>query len=97
MKAEQLNAFAETLRETLEELPISQAEVARATGIPASHLSAMKKGFRRVTPEYDLRLSRYFRTTEGYWLRLQLASDLRRARAEHNLQIQREVQPIRVA
>jgi hypothetical protein len=28
-----------------------------------------------VAPEYDLRLSRYFRTSPGFWLRLQLASD----------------------
>ncbi len=77
------NAFAETLAETLSDLGIEQTKVAAATGIPAPHLSELKKGKRRVTPEYDLRLSRYFGTSEGFWLRLQLAYDLRVA--QHRL------------
>ena len=93
MKTTHINAFAETLGETLGELPIDQNAVARATGIPAPHLSGMKKGVRRVTPEYDLRLSRYFGTSQGFWLRLQLASDLRRAQSEKGPQIDREVHP----
>ncbi len=52
-----LNFFAETLRETLEESSLSQAEIARRCGIPAPHLTQMKQGKRRCTPEYDLRLS----------------------------------------
>lgn len=96
MKTSHINAFAETLRQTIEEIPISQVEVARATGIPAPHLSGMKKGARRVTPEYDLRLSRYFRTSPGFWLRLQLASDIRLAQAEKAEEINATVQPIAV-
>ena len=34
-----LNFFAETLRETLEESSLSQAEIARRCGIPAPHLT----------------------------------------------------------
>ncbi len=52
-----LNFFAETLRETLEESSLSQAEIARRCGIPAPHLNQMKQGKRRCTPEYDLRLA----------------------------------------
>ncbi len=52
------NAFAETLRETLEESPASQKEISEATGIPVARLSEMKTGKRRCTPEHDLRLSR---------------------------------------
>ena len=96
MKAVPINAFAETLKETLEEIPIPQTDVARATGIPAPHLSAMKHGVRRVTAEYDLRLSRYFGTTPGFWLKLQLASDLRRAQSEKSARIMAEVQPMPV-
>jgi predicted transcriptional regulator len=47
------NAFAQTLKDTLEEIGTEQVDVAKPTGIPASHLSAMKNGNRRVTPEYD--------------------------------------------
>ena len=55
------------------------------TGIPSPHLTDMKKSRRRCTPEYDLRFSRYFGTSPGFWLRLQLDYDLMRA--------EREVQP----
>ena len=77
-----LNYFAETLRETLDEWHESQAQVSEATGIPPSHLSQMKKGKRRCTPEYDLRLSRYFGIEPGYWMRLQLSYDLNRTQQE---------------
>jgi len=96
MRNRHINAFAETLKETLEEIAVSQAEVARATGIPAPHLSGMKNGSRRVTPEYDLRLSRYFQTSPGFWLRLQLASDIRRAQSEKAKEINATIQPLSV-
>jgi len=92
-----INAFAETLKETLRDIPISQREVARATGIPAPHLSGMKHGSRRITAEYDLRLSRYFGTTPGFWLKLQLASDIRRAQTDKSAQIIAEVHPLSVS
>lgn len=85
------NAFAETLKDTLEEIGKDQIEVSRETGIPASHLSAMKHGHRRVTPEYDLRLSRYFGTSQGFWLRLQIAYDMRVIREKKGDKIHKEV------
>jgi plasmid maintenance system antidote protein VapI len=81
-----MNFFAETLRETLEEWDVSQAEVSRMTGIPSPHLTDMKKSRRRCTPDYDLRLSRY-------WLRLQLDYELMRAERESGERIRREVTP----
>lgn len=97
MKTQTINSFAETLKDFLDEMELSQKEVAAATGIPESHLSSMKHGRRRVTPEYDLRLSRYFGMSEGYWLRLQLASDLYNARAAKGSKIKKEVRPLAVA
>jgi addiction module HigA family antidote len=88
-----VNFFAETLRETLDEWDVSQAEVSRMTGIPSPHLTDMKKSRRRCTPEYDLRFSRYFGTSPGFWLRLQLDYDLMRAARENGERIEREVQP----
>ena len=52
-----------------------------------------EKSRRRGTPEYDLRFSRYFGTSPGFWLRLQLDYDLMRAERENGERIQREVQP----
>jgi addiction module HigA family antidote len=85
------NFFASTLEETLEEWSATMTEVATATGIPLPHLSGMKKGSRRCTPEYDLRLSRYFGTTNGFWMRLQLAYDLDKTQRLKGSQIEKEV------
>lgn len=73
------NYAAEVLAETLEAMEATQIAVAEATGIPAPHLTEMKKGRRRFTPEADLRLSRYFGMSPGYFLRMQLRFDLETA------------------
>ena len=87
------NAFAETLRDTLGEWPATQKEIAIATGILASHLSEMKSGRRRCTPEYDLRLSRFFGMEAGFWMRLQLHYEMQRVRNELGARIDSEVRP----
>ena len=88
-----LNFFAETLRETLEESGFSQAEISRRCGIPAPHLTQMKQGKRRCTPEYDLRLSRFFGITPSMWMNLQLDYEFMRAEREKGATIRKEVQP----
>lgn len=85
------NFFAVTLEETLDEWPTTMTEVAHATGIPLAHLSGMKAGKRRCTPEYDLRLSRFFGTSRGYWMRLQLTYDMDRAQRRKGAEIERSV------
>ena len=87
------NFFAETLKETLEGVEQTQEAIAKSTGIPKQHLSEMKLGKRRCTPEYDLRLSRYFSTSAGFWLRLQLDYELMKAEREKGAQIKSEVEP----
>ena len=62
-------------------------------GHSLAHLTDMKKSRRRCTPEYDLRLSRYFGTSPGFWLRLQLDYELMRTERENGERISREVQP----
>jgi addiction module HigA family antidote len=91
------NFFAATLAETLEDWPATQVEVAKATGIPAPHLSGMKKGDRRCTPEYDLRLGRYFGTSPGYWMRLQLAFEMEATERAKGKEIQEEVRAFEAA
>lgn len=87
------NAFAETLRDTLDEWPSTQKDIAAATGILASHLSEMKSGKRRCTPEYDLRLSRFFGMEEGFWMRLQLNYEMQRTKLKLGKRINAEVKP----
>ena len=87
------NAFAETLKECIEEGPITQRELGKRLGISEQLLNDMKRGRRRCTAEHDLRLSRYFKTSQGFWLRLQTAHDIRQANATHGKTIEREVTP----
>jgi len=87
------NAFAETLRETIEEKGVTQKNLSLALGIPEPHLSEMKHGKRSCSAEYDLRLSRYYKTTEGFWLRLQTAYQLRLVKSQKGKQIENEVHP----
>jgi addiction module HigA family antidote len=81
------NHFAETLRETLEEGELAQIRVAEACGIPPSHLTQMKQGKRRCTPEYDLRLSKFYGITPGFFLRLQMSYEIERAARENGQQL----------
>ena len=85
------NFFAAILEETLQEWPATMTEVAAATGIPLPHLSGMKSGKRRCTPEYDLRLGRYFGTSRGYWMRLQLSYHMDKAQRQKGIEIDHTV------
>ncbi len=77
-----VNAFAVVLTEIIDELDISQAELARRTGIPSPHLTEMKKGRRACSAETSLRLAAYFGTSEAYWLRLYVDYEIRKAKIE---------------
>lgn len=87
------NYFAETLKETIEDCGKSQREIAEATGIPESHLSEMKNGKRRCTPENDIRLSHFFGIEAGLWMRLQLQYEFRKTEREKGEIIRHEVKP----
>lgn len=67
--------------EFLKPLGISQYKLAKDTGMSES-LVAGKIG---VTAETALRLGKYFGTGTGFWLKLQEACDLRRARRRVDL------------
>lgn len=51
------------------------------------------EGTEACPSQYDLRLSRYFGTSSGYWLRLQLDYEHMRAERENGERISREVTP----
>ena len=89
-----LQTAADVLRECLDEGTLTQVDVSRRTGIPASRLSELKQGERRFTAEHDLRLCRFYSLIPGYFLNLQTAADLYNARAEKWTAIEREVVPI---
>ena len=66
----------ELLREEfLKPMRISQYRLAKEIGVPAQRIGEIVAGKRAVTADTDLRLCRFFRLSEGYFLRLQNAFD----------------------
>lgn len=67
----------EFLRETLEELELSQAEFARTIGVTPTRISQFLRGLRPVTAELALLFGRALGQSPQYWLNLQAAYDLK--------------------
>jgi addiction module HigA family antidote len=69
----------EFLRETLEELGLSQAQFARAIGVSPMRISHVVKATRPVTAELALLFGRALGQSPEYWLNLQATFDLKLA------------------
>ena len=67
---------SEFLSETLQELGITQAHLARAIGVSPMRVSHVVHGTRPVTAELALLFSRALGQSPQYWLNLQAAYDL---------------------
>jgi len=72
----------EFLRETLDDMALTQAALAEAIGVSAMRVSHLLKGDRPVTAELALRLGRALGQTPQYWLNLQTTYDLKMAQLE---------------
>lgn len=55
---------------------LSQNALARALDVPPRRINEIILGKRKITADTDLRLSRYFGVEPGFWLKLQVTSDL---------------------
>lgn len=64
----------------LKEIGMSQNQLAYAIGVPANRIHAIVNGSRNITADTDLRLCKFFRLSEGYFLRLQNAYDTMEAK-----------------
>jgi antitoxin HigA-1 len=71
------------LEDFIEPMGLTKNALATAIGVPATRIGEITRGARSVTADTDLRLSRFFGTSEGYWLRLQNAYDLEEAKRAH--------------
>lgn len=69
--------------EFLTEIGMSQNQLARSIGVPPNRIHAIVNGTRDITADTDLRLCKFFRLSEGYFLRLQNAHDLMEARRKN--------------
>jgi len=64
------------LEEFLEPLGLSQYRLAKDISVPPRRINEIVHGTRAVTADTALRLSRYFGTSDRFWLNLQTAYDL---------------------
>ena len=79
----------ETLREDLDALGMSAAELARRIEVPVSRITGILNGRRAVTGDTALRLGRFFGTSGEFWLNLQKLYELRLAERESGSAISR--------
>ncbi len=70
------------LEDFLKPLEMSQSALARAIGVPPRRINEIVLNKRSVTADTDLRLSRYWGVSEGFWLSLQADYDLMQRRRE---------------
>jgi len=64
------------LEEFLEPMGISQYRLAKDTSVPARRINEIVHGTRSITADTALRLSRFFGTSERFWLNLQNQYDI---------------------
>ena len=64
------------LEEFMQPFHLSQNALARAIYVPPRRINEIIHGKRAVTADTDLRLTRYFGMSEGYFLGLQIDFDL---------------------
>ena len=79
--------------EYLTPLGISQGDLANLIGISEDTVAALVAGMAVAGVELSLRLARYFCTAADFWIRLQIAHDLERARYEIGDGIRQQVTP----
>jgi len=65
-------------------LELDVEALAEAINVKSSRLEALINGVRAVDAELDLRLSRYFQMSEGFFLRLQNSYELLEAKRALN-------------
>ena len=64
------------LEEFLQPMGLSQYRLAKDISVPPRRINEIVHGKRSVTADTALRLSRYFGTSERFWLNLQTGYDL---------------------
>ena len=73
--------------EFLDEIGMSQNQLAHALAVPPNRIHALVRGTRGITADTDLRLCRFFALSEGYFLRLQNAYDTLEAKRAVGAQV----------
>ena len=79
----------EILKEELELLGMSAAELARQLDVPTNRITGILNEQRAVTADTALRLGHWFGTSADFWLNLQKLYELRLAEQEKGAEIRR--------
>jgi addiction module HigA family antidote len=82
--------------EFLVPLKISAYELAKRLNVPAPRINDIVLEKRGITPETSVLLARFFGTTEQFWLNLQAAYDIDRAKHQLARQL-RAITPLAAA
>ena len=81
------------LEEFLTPMGISQYRLAKDINVPPRRINEIVHGTRGVSADTALRLGRYFRTSERFWLNLQAQYDLDVEHDRSGDRIEREIMP----
>ena len=79
------------LEDFLKPMGISQYRLAKDLRVPPRRINEIVHGTRAISADTALRLSRYFGTTDGFWLNMQARYDLEVEKDRVGDRIQKEV------
>ena len=79
------------LEDFLEPMGISQYRLAKDISVPARRINEIVHGTRSISADTALRLARYFRISERFWLNLQTRHDLEVEKDRLGDRLEREV------
>jgi addiction module HigA family antidote len=77
------------LEEFLKPFNISAYRLAKETRIPATRISQILKGNRKISVDTALRFSRFFGNSADFWLGIQNEYDLREERASIQVELEK--------
>ena len=77
------------LEEFLKPFNISAYRLAKETHIPATRISQILKGNRKISVDTALRFSRFFGNSADFWLGIQNEYDLREERASIQVELEK--------
>ncbi len=85
------------LEEFLRPMNISQYRLAKDVSVPPRRINEIVHGKRAVTADTALRLSRYFSTSERFWMNLQARYDIESEKDRLGTSLDREVRALTAA
>ena len=79
------------MEEFLDPMEVSQYRLAKDISVPARRINEIVHGKRGISADTALRLSKYFGTTERFWMNLQTRYDLEMEKDRLGSRLENEV------